>query len=36
MAYGTTEWADKMGLLKEEKPAQNETKKKEEQSEPQQ
>lgn len=30
MAYGTTEWADKMGLLKEEKPAENTTKKKEE------
>ena len=30
MAYGTTEWADKMGLLKEEKPTENTTKKKEE------
>lgn len=29
MAYGTKEWADKMGLLKEEKPAENTTEKKE-------
>jgi hypothetical protein len=29
MAYGTIEWADKMGLLKEEKPAENTTEKKE-------
>ena len=29
MAYGTAEWADKMGLLKEEKPAENTTERKE-------
>jgi nuclear transport factor 2 (NTF2) superfamily protein len=29
MAYGTEEWADKMGLLKEKKPTENTTEKKE-------